>query len=341
MKTDFPLKEIAYQAGVSLATVDRVVHARSGVRKSTVDRVQAAVRELQRQSETALHTGRRFTIDIVMEAPRRFTQSVQRAFEAETPAMRPASFRSRFHFAETMAEQEICSILDKIRKRGSHGVVLKAPDSARIADSVDRLTRTGIPVVTLVTDIPGSGRLAYVGMDNLEAGRTAAHFVGGFLGGQCGRVLVTLSSTHFFGEKEREKGFREVLEKSGQPIEILSVSGGFGKDRTTGAQVAELIEDYPDLRAVYSSGGGNRAIADAFEAAGLPIDVFVGHDLDEDNLDLLKRGRLSLVIHHDLRRDARSACQLILRHQRLLPASFDVAPSAIGIVTPHNLPDPD
>ena len=168
------------------------------VRSSTVDRVQSAIGELQRQGETALQTGRRFTIDVVMEAPHRFTQSVRKAFEAETPAMRPASFRSRFHLAETMDEREICAILDRIRKRGSHGVVLKAPDTARISDAIDRLARSGIPVVTLVTDIPGSSRLAYVGMDNKEAGRTAAHFVVGFVGKRAGRVLVTLSKHAFF-----------------------------------------------------------------------------------------------------------------------------------------------
>ncbi len=238
MKSDYPLKEIAYQAGVSLATVDRVVHRRGGVRTSTVDRVRAAVGELRRQSEAALQSGRLFTIGVVMEAPHRFTQSVQKAFEAETPAMWPVRFRSRFHLAETMEESEICAILDRIRKRGSHGVVLKAPDSARIAASIGRLTRAGIPVVTLVTDIPGSNRLAYVGMDNREAGRTAAYFVDGLLNQRAGHVLISLSSTQFFGEKEREQGFREVLKRSKQPLELLSMSEGYGKDRTTGAQVA-------------------------------------------------------------------------------------------------------
>ena len=56
--------------------------------------------------------------------------------------------------------------------RGSHGVVLKAPDvpgGHRGRPSGWR--GAGIPVVTLVTDLPGSGRLAYVGIDNRAAGR--------------------------------------------------------------------------------------------------------------------------------------------------------------------------
>lgn len=338
MKQDFPLKEIAYQAGVSLATVDRVVHGRGGVRRSTSDRVLAAMGELKRQSDAALQSGRRFTIDIVMEAPHRFSQSVRSAFEAEMPAMRPASFRSRFHMAETMEEEQICVLLDRIRKRGSHGVVLKAPDRIRIAEAIDRLVRSGIPVVTLVTDVPGSRRLAYIGLDNHEAGRTAAYFISGFLGDQKGCVLVSMSSALFFGEQERENGFREGMAAVGPSREILTVSEGFGKDRTTGKQVASLIERNRDIRAVYSIGGANRAIINAFRSANLACRVFVAHDLDTDNLDLLEQGDLSLVIHHDLRRDARAACQMILKHQRLLPATFSIAPSTLGIVTPHNLP---
>ncbi|MEM9105549.1 MAG: LacI family DNA-binding transcriptional regulator [Pseudomonadota bacterium] len=338
MKQDFPLKEIAHQAGVSLATVDRVVHERGGVRRSTTDRVVAAMGELKRQSETALQSGRRFTIDIVMEAPHRFSQSVRSAFEAEMPAMRPASFRSRFHAAETMEEDRICALLDRIRKRGSHGVVLKAPDRVRIADSIDRLSRSGIPVVTLVTDVPGSNRLAYVGIDNDVAGRTAAYLINGFLGDQEGRILVTMSSTQFFGEQERENGFRKGMASAQKSRQIVTVSEGFGKDRTTGKQVARLIEQHRDICAVYSIGGANRAIVNAFRSANLACRVFVAHDLDRDNLDLLEQRALSIVIHHDLRRDARAACQMILKHQRLLPATFSIAPSTLGIVTPHNMP---
>jgi LacI family transcriptional regulator len=40
-----------------------------------------------------------------------------------------------------------------------------------------RLTEAGIPVVTLVTDLPFSKRVAYVGTDNRSAGATAAYLV--------------------------------------------------------------------------------------------------------------------------------------------------------------------
>ena len=67
--------------------------------------------------------------------------------------------------------------LAAIARRGSDGVILKAPDDPRVAEAVDALASTGIPVVTFVTDLPFSRRVAYVGLDNRSAGATAAYLV--------------------------------------------------------------------------------------------------------------------------------------------------------------------
>lgn len=328
------LKEIAFQAGVSLATVDRVVHGRRGVRETTRMRVQAAIAELSRQKRTAAAHGQRFGIDVVMEAPGRFTSEVRRAFEEELPALRPASLRCRFHVAEEIPEPEIVALLRQIRKRGSHGVVLKAPDTAAIGKEIDFLAHARIPVVTLVTDHTSSKRIAYVGMDNHKAGMTAAYFIDRFLPKEPAKVLVALSSEGFRGEEQRLAGFEFAMKSSEPAAEIIKVSEAFGGDQRTGAQVQAALAANPDINAVYSIGGGNRAIIDAFRAEHRHYAVFIAHDLDADNVPLLKLGDISVVLHHDLRRDARAACQLILKKHRLLPASLDVPESAIGIATP-------
>jgi len=77
----FAMKEIALQAGVSLATVDRVLHQRPGVRAATQRRVHQAQLELERQQRQVGLKGRRFLIDLVMEAPLRFSRMVRDALD--------------------------------------------------------------------------------------------------------------------------------------------------------------------------------------------------------------------------------------------------------------------
>lgn len=335
MRPPFPLKDIALQAGLSLATVDRALHGRGHVARATGLRIEAAIAELERQYAEARIGGRRLVLDVVMETPQRFSNAVRAAFEAELPGIRPATISARYHVAETISEAELLAILKTIRKRGSHGVVLKVPSTPAMAEMAGQLMEAGIPVVTLVTDLPARARTGYVGMDNRIAGATAAYLLARMAGPSAGTVLLTLSSARFSGEEERERGFRAALSKDAPHLAAVTISEGFGVDRTTGALVRAALAAHPDIRAVYSIGGGNRAILKAFAEERRRIDVLAAHDLDSDNRALLFEGKLTFVIHHDLRQDARSACQLMMVHHRMLPADFRIAPSRVAIATPH------
>lgn len=333
-----PLREIARQAGVSEATVDRVLHGRGGVRAGTAETVRQAVADLDRQRTQVRLTGRTFLVDLVMQAPDRFSAAVRAALEAELPSLRPAVFRARFHLRETASADELVAVLDGIGRRGSQGVVLKAPDVPEVTEAVRRLVRAGIPVVTLVTDLPASGRLAYVGIDDRAAGATAAYLVGQWLGRDPGDVLVTLSRSSFRSEEEREMGFRVSLRGRRPERALVVVSGTDGLDATMRDLVLDVLDRYPGIRAVYSVGGGNVAILDAFAARGRECAVFVAHDLDGDNTRLLRAGRLSAVLHHDLAQDVRRCCQLIMQAHRALPGGILSWPSSIQVITPHNTP---
>lgn len=338
MSHEFLVKDIAFQAGLSTATVDRVLNGRSGVRRQTSLRVEAAIDELRKQERSAGLKGRTYVFDVVMEAPDRFTRAVRHAFEGQTSAFRPLTLRARFHFTEQMHDAALSRLMARIRRRGSDGIVLKAPDTPVIRNSVEAMTAAGVPVVTLVTDLPGSSRLAYAGSDNRVAGETAAYLIGARLGRQSGVVLATLSSNRFRGEEERESAFRAMTRARRPDLRIISISEGFGKDWTTGAQVRAVLAEEDNVLAVYSIGGGNRSIVEAFEAAGRALPVHVAHDLDEDNVALLRNEKLSYVLHHSLEADAAHALATLIKARGADVKTERPAHSALVIITPFNIP---
>jgi LacI family transcriptional regulator len=335
----FLVKDIAFQAGLSTATVDRVLNERPGVRRQTVQRVRAAIEELEKQQAGLDAQGRKFAIDIVMEAPERFTDAVRRAFESEALTFVPTTFRCRFHFAETMRPQDIVQLLDRIRLRGTDGLVLKAPDVPEIVAAVARFEAGGIPVVTLVTDLPNSPRTAYAGADNRAAGETAAYLIGERFSGTSATVLVTLSSGRFRGEEEREIGFRRLLRERYPAIRIVEISEGHGRDRETGALADAALAANLDINAAYSIGGGNRSVLAAFDRLDRHCALYIAHDLDEDNLALLRKRRIHFVLHHDLRTDARTAFRTIMLHGRPLSATTGSQLSPVVVITPYNVPE--
>ena len=333
----YRVTDIAAQAGLSRATVDRVLHGRVGVRAETVAQVERAIQELDRQRAQVHLSSKSFILDLVMQTPKRFAAACKPALESELRALRPAVARARFHIGEHSDPSRAASILNQIAHRGSQGVILKAPNHPEVVEAVTRVRAAGIPTVTFVTDIPGSPRAAYVGVDNDAAGATAAYLITNWVGSR-GGVLLTMSHSSFRGEEDRARAFRETLRQLAPDRQIHVVTDTDGLDETMAEAVRAALEAHPSVDAVYSIGGGNRATVSAFETLGRRPAVYVAHDLDADNLALLRTGRLTLVLHHDLKADMRRACRLLLQAGGILPGSPTSLPSQVQVVTRYNEP---
>jgi len=333
----FPVKEIALQSGLSTATVDRVLNDRAHVSPQTHRRVHDAIDELIRQESQFAAKGRRLFLDVVVEAPNRFSREIRTAVEGLLEDFRPAALRPRFNFAETMTEEQCCGLLDRIAKRGSQGVCLKARDTANVRKAIAALKSRRVPVVTIFTDLPGSKRLAYAGLDNGSAGRTAAYFMQKLLPMKAEAVLTTLSQHAFQGEEERYRGFRTELHRLRPDLRIVDASGGGGLTPDTRREVTDGLRSAPAIDGVYSMGGGNLAVLQALAATGQTPGVFIAHDLDEDNQALLRAEQLTLVLHHDLRSDMRTAFRHLLAFHGIGVAP-EISRSDIQVVTPMNLP---
>lgn len=338
MPHPYPIREIARQSGLSEATVDRVLNQRPGVRASTAANVAQAITDLDRQRSQLRLVGRTFIVDVVMHTPDRFSTAVKSALELELPALLPAVVRSRFHFRETTKPGELARILDDIRRRGSMGVILKAPDEPEIFEAISRLHDAKIPVVTLVTDLPLTHRVAYVGIDNRAAGATAAYLITQWLRGEPTAILMALSRSAFRGEEEREMGFRAALRESGAGHTLIEATDTDGIDTAVRDQTISLLRKHPDITAVYSIGGGNKAILEAFESEHRRCHVFIAHDLDQDNLPLIQNRKITAVLHHDLRHDMRRAARVIMQVNGAIDGPVESIPSQINITTPFNVP---
>lgn len=334
----FPIKEIARQAGLGTATVDRVLNGRPNVSPQTRNRVAAALRELEGQEQQLAARGRRLFVDFLVEAPRRFSAEVRRAAEAVLPEIPGAVIRPRFLFRETMPEDEVVDALERIRKRGCQAVCLKARDTVAVRIALDRLASAGIPVFTLVTDLPGSARAAYVGVDNANAGRTAACLLARMLRNTSGAVLTTRSRESFFGESERFTAFRDLFATLSPAHPVIDVAGGGGLPLDTTRTIDAALGHSRPIAAVYSMGGGNAAILSSLSARGDADLVFIAHDLDVENRRLLQNGAISIVLHHDLVADMRALFVAVAAHHGLAPPSADRLISDIQVITPFNIP---
>ena len=148
----------------------------------------------------------------------------------------------------------------------TRGVGLIALDHPTVREAIRALSRNGIKVVTLATDILYVPRIAYVGIDNRQAGRLAGQVVGRLLGSdrqtRQGRPVLGLAS--YRGLSGARDGLSPVpLAEEFQKLQIVELRE-VGDDRERAYEEASaLLARHDDLSALYNIGAATGGIARA------------------------------------------------------------------------------
>ena len=323
---------VAARAGVSTATVDRVINGRGGVRAKTAARVEEAIREIVGRPLSvapAIDLAQRF--DVVLSGERGGgTKALADAFASAAEA---AGANVEISFVETMNPTALAARLRACAQRGSSGVAVQVLDHALVREAVAELSRANIPVVSVLTDIAGVDRLAYFGLDNRAAGRTAGFLMGRFCRGS-GKLAVVWGGQLYRSHEERESGFRSILRSERPDLQLLELITGNDNPEMTRARVSDALASHRDLVGIYCVGGGVAGAAEAIEHAGLaPSLVLIGHNYNPDTKPYLLSGTIHAVIHQDMGRIAADA----LAHLSTRTPMSTMTGIPIEIITRENM----
>ncbi len=222
------------------------------------------------------------------------------------------------------------------------GVALVALDHPLVREAVRRLDRRGVQVVTLASDVHHVPRLAYVGIDNRQAGRLAGYVMGRFLGrGGAAKVAFFPGSRSYRGHEEREMGFRSVLTEDFPDIRLVEQREIMDDRERAHAETLAILDRHPGLATIYNAGAGNPGIARALTDKDLAGRVvLIGHEAIEGNKRLLLEGRMDAVIDQNPRVEAREALNVLVRAVREEPYTLvpPVSPSSSPRTCPTTEP---
>jgi LacI family transcriptional regulator len=320
------LHDVAEAAGVSLATVDRVLHGRAGVRADTVARVQAVVARLGYLPDpAAARLARKSRARLVFVLPsgtNTFVDLIDSQVHALTPWLAEQRASVTVQRADVFSPEALAHHLAGLRGR-CDAVVVMGVDHPRVRAAIDDLVAHDVVVLTLVSDVPASRRSRFIGIDNVTAGRTAASLLGRFVGGRAGSVGIVMGSRALRDHAERLFGFEQVMAAEYGHLRLLPVIEGHDSSERTDPLVSELLQREPDLVGLYSIGAGNRGIHAALEGSGRASStVWICHELTAHARRALLHGVADAVINQDAGHEVRSACRLALAAlsgERVLP----------------------
>ena len=332
------LQDVAKAAGVSPATVDRVLNGRDGVRSRTKEVVLTIARQLGYiggQGPEPTHD----TVQLVFLLPagtNAFIDNLHRQIDLNA-SHRPG-VTVRVERIEGFNPQTLAARLLALKGQ-AQGVGLIAQDHPLVREAIRALSQAGTHVLTLASDIQSVPRVAYVGIDNRQAGRLAGQLMGRLLpAGQPAKVALFAGSLSYRGHEEREMGFRHILREEFPHIQILELREIMDDRLKAAVETHALLDQNPDLAAIYNVGGGTSGIATALKARGVAQKVIlIGHEATESNKRLLLDGTVDAVIDQNPRVEAREALNILTAAARAKPYTF--IPLRLQLILKENLPD--
>ncbi|WP_367648662.1 LacI family DNA-binding transcriptional regulator [Ruegeria arenilitoris] len=336
------VNDIARVAGVSLATVDRVLNRRPGVRAVTIQKVQKAIDELGYIRDTAAaNLARRRVYNFLFVLPdtdNEFVEALSNQIAEQSRNQFIERTRTSIQKVTPFEPQDIVEILDAVDGREVDGVAVFGPETPSVRDAVKRVRDKGIPVVAMVSDLPSSDRDHFVGIDNVSAGRTAAHLMGRFVH-QRGKVLVLTGSRLARDHLERRQGFDLVVAEDFPHLEVVASVEGRDDPELIYKMMPEIFDSYPDLVGIYSSAAGNAGLIQFLTESKVSEElVIIAHELTPLSREALCMGTFDALISQDSGHIIRSAVRLLRATSDGVPFNRAQERIRIDIYLKENLP---
>jgi LacI family transcriptional regulator len=298
LKRRATVHDVAREAGVSLATVDRVLNGRPGVRGETAEKVADAIRSLDFRrdvSASLLARARDLSVTfLIPDGSNAFMASLNAAITRHAQALKGERLSIVARPIHAFDPAALSAAIMALDPKTTDCAVIVATEHETVRRAVEAASKRGIAVVTLVSDLPGSTRRHFVGIDNVAAGRTAASLMGRF----CpeGRIGILAGSLGLRDHRERLEGFTAVMEAEFPGHELIGPREGFDDDMLTEAAVTELLGG-PPLAGIYNLGAGNAGLIAALGKHGDSGRIrVVAHELTDATRNGLRSGAIDVVL---------------------------------------------
>jgi LacI family transcriptional regulator len=257
------IADLARAAGVSVATVDRVLNARHRVREPTAERVLGAAVAIGFHGTPLLKSRLRSNVP-----ERTFAFLLQRedAFYAQFGADLAAAtlaltqFRARpvVDFAPDLSAGVVAERLLRLGEY-AHAVAIVSVDHPRVSDAIATLKARGVPTFAILTELGAEAGAPYVGRDNRKEGRTAAWLIAK-AARRPGKVGIIVGSHRFLCQETAEISFRAYLRENAPEFTPLEPLVNLEDPRIAYAATQDMIATHPDLVGLYICGGGKEGV---------------------------------------------------------------------------------
>jgi LacI family transcriptional regulator len=271
------IQDVARAAGLSSATVDRVLNGREAVREDTARRVYEAAKAIGYHAAALI--GHRMQADlprlrlgvVLHKEKQAFYQSFRTEVERAAEQALTARVSTTVVYAPSQSPGDFVAQMEALAGRVD-AIAATAVTHPEVTEAVIRLNAKGIPVFALLNDFGQGVRQNYLGLNNLKVGRVAAHMLA-TAAHHAGKIAIFVGGYRWHGHELRETGVRSYFREYAPQFQVLDTLINLETRQLTYEATLDLLSRHKDLRGIYCAGGGMEGAIAALREARAPGEV--------------------------------------------------------------------
>ena len=299
------IKDIAQRAGVSVGTVDRVLHDRPNVSKPAREKVEAALKEMNYQPNvyaSALAYNKSYIFNVVLpqHESEAYWEEIEQGVKKAMEVRRDFHIDVEFYYYERFNKEAFVDCYTKCLDSNPNGVVIVPNEIEITRDFTDQLHARQIHFVFLDSYMPDLKPLSFFGQDSFCSGYFAAKMLMLIASNETEIMLLKqMKDGHVTSKQQvnREVGFRHYMVDHFPNIKITELCVPFKGTRAEyDAILKEFFDTHHNIHHCITLNSKAHIVGDYLLRNNRRDIQIMGYDMVAKNAECLRQGSISFLI---------------------------------------------
>lgn len=299
------IKDIAERAGVSVGTVDRVLHNRPNVSKPAREKVEQALKEMKYQpnvyaSALAYNKSYVFIALIPQHESEAYWEEVEQGLKKAMEMRRDFHIDVKLMYYERFNNESFVNCYTQCLESNPNGVIIVPIEIDTTKLFTDKLHERQIPFVMLDSYMPDLKPLSFFGQDSFCSGYFAARMLMLIASGEKEIMIMKLMKDGHVTSKQqvnREVGFRHYMHDHFPSINILELHLPFRGTRSEyDTMLRDFLEAHPNVHHCITLNSKAHIMGEYLLRTNRRDIQIMGYDMVAKNAECLRQGSISFLI---------------------------------------------
>lgn len=299
------IKDIAQCAGVSVGTVDRVLHNRPNVSPKARIKVEKALKDMDYQPNmyaSALAYNRSYNFQIIIPKHEQvaYWEEIEEGVKMAQETYRDFHVMAHIIYYERFDNASFLKAAHECLASKPDGVVVVPTGLNVTREFTDQLHQLGIPFIMLDSYLPDLKPLSFYGQDSFSSGYFAARMLMLIARDETEIMILKFTKNGHVVSKQqenREVGFRHYMHEHFPSVTIHDLELPIDQPRQFYDNMLEIFfTNYPNVHQCITMGSKAHVMGTFLLRTNRRDVQIMGYDMVGRNAECLRQGSISFLI---------------------------------------------